>query len=96
MSNVELKNGYIMMRELKRTENEKQTAAGLFIPEEVLEDEQVSQGTVVRSNSDEYKIGEILFFHRVMPVDVTMKLDNDDKLEQYFFITDKDVICKII
>ena len=95
MSEITLKNGNIMVKELKRKEDELSNDLGLYIPEQTLEDEQVAQGTVVRSNLEEYKIGDVLLFHKVMPVDVNMKLDKDKGLEKYFFIKESDVICMI-
>ena len=83
-----------MVKEIKR-KREEETSHGIYIPEETLDDEQVSQGTVVRSNSEEYEDGCTVLFHKVMPVDVNMKFDGDDKLETYFFIKENDVICKI-
>mgnify|MGYP001570036673 FL=1 len=91
-----LKNGNIMVKELKRTKEEEINPAGLYIPENTLEDEQVSQGTVVRSNNSEYNTGDVLLFHKVMPVDVNMKIDDDKGLQQYFFIKDSDIICRIL
>ena len=95
MSTILLKNGNIMVRELKRKEEDEVSSGGLYIPEQSLDDEQVSQGTVVRSDSKEYSIGDVLLFHKVMPVDVNMKIDDDKGLEKYFFIQERDVICKI-
>jgi co-chaperonin GroES (HSP10) len=88
-------NDHIMVKEIKREEADAATSLGLFIPKETLEDEQVSQGKVIRSNSANVAVGDTLLFHRVMPVDVNMKLEGDDKLETYFFIKEKDIICKI-
>ena len=87
-------NGNIMVKEIIRTDDTSSTS-GFIIPKETLDDEQVSQGKVVRSNSDNIPTGATVLFHRVMPVDVHMKLDDDTKLETYFFIMEKDIICKI-
>lgn len=93
MQTITLFNGNIMVKEIARTDDV--DGAGLIIPKETLDDEQVSQGTVVNSNSDSIKIGDIVLFHRVMPVDVNMKLAGDDEMQTYFFILEKDIICKI-
>lgn len=92
---IKLYNGNIMVKELKRTDEETKSDHGLYIPEQSLEDEQVSQGTVVRSDSEGVSIGDTLMFHKVMPVDINMKMEGDIKLESYFFIKEQDIICKI-
>lgn len=94
MSKLEMLNSNIMVREIAR-EKDEESLGGLIIPKETLEDEQVAQGVVVRTNSDAIAIGDTLLFHKVMPVDVNMKIDDDKKLETYFFILEKDIICKI-
>lgn len=94
MSTVSLKNGYILVKELARKQEELKDESGLFIPEENLDDEQVAQGTVVQ-DVGEYSKGAVLLFHKVIPVDVNMKLDGDDSLQKYFFIKESDVICQI-
>ena len=96
MTDVILCNGHIMVKEIKRKKDEETTESGLFIPEEVLDDEQVSQGFVVRSSVSGYEQGDVVLFHKMMPVDVNMKLDNDKGLETYFFIKESDVICRIV
>lgn len=92
---IELFNDNIMVKELKRTEGETVSESGLYVPEQNLEDEQVSQGTVINSNSPTVNIGDVLMFHKVMPVDVNIKLDGDAVLENYFFIKEGDIICRI-
>lgn len=91
---ISLMNSNIMVKATER-EDETENKSGLIIPKETLEDEQVAQGVVIRSNSESVKIGDLLLFHKVMPVDVNMKIDKDEKLETYFFILEKDIICKI-
>lgn len=92
---INLKNNNLMVKELIRKEDEKITAGGIFLPEETLEEEQVSQGLVVRTNSDEYPVGCTILFHKTLPVDVNMKIDDDTDLKTYYFINLKDVICSI-
>lgn len=92
---INLKNGHVMVKEIVRKEEEKVTASGLFIPEVTLEEEQVSQGKVIRSNSDEYPVGSTLLFHKTLPVDVNLKIDDDKELTTYFFINEKDIICSL-
>lgn len=93
---VELYNGNIMVEAIQRKRQETTNSVGIIIPDEVLEDEQVAQGIVIESSSEQFKKGDILFFHKVLPVDVNMKLSADEELKNYFFIKDIDVICKII
>ena len=93
---VELKNGHIMVREVIRTEEETKTSIGIIIPQEVLDDEQVSQGEIIESSVEEYKIGENVIFHKVIPVDINMKYGGDKELRTYWFVKEKDIICKII
>ena len=93
---IELKNSHIMVLAIQRKEDEKQLNSGFIIPDEILEDEQVSQGTVIESCVDGYIKGDVVFFHKVTPVDVKMRLDKDSELKDYFFIKESDVICKII
>lgn len=92
---INLKNGHIMVKEIVRKEEEKTTASGIFIPEETLEEEQVSQGKVVRTNSDEYPLGSTVLFHKTLPVDINLKIDEDKELSIYFFINERDIICSI-
>lgn len=93
---IELHNGYIMVEEIKRTATEQTLNSGFIIPEQQLEDEQTSQGRVVESCVDEYKIGDVLFFHKMLPIDVSLRLSSDSELKPYFFLQQEDVICKII
>jgi len=95
MQTITMCNDNIMVKEIIMKDEEKISASGIYIPEEILEDSQVAQGHVVRSNSDNYNIGDIVLFHKVMPVDVDMKIDEDKALTRYFFIQSQDVICKI-
>jgi co-chaperonin GroES (HSP10) len=95
MQKIEMCNNTIMVKELLREKEEEKTE-GLYIPKDNLEDEQVAQGVVVNSASEQFKEGDIVLFHKVLPVDVNMKLDGDDGLKKYFFILARDIICKII
>lgn len=92
---VELKNENIMVLALEKKEEEKQTASGLIIPEHVIEEDQVAQGIVIESSNPEYKPKDIVFFHKVLPVDAQMKYRSDE-LETFWFIKASDIICKII
>ena len=91
-----LKNGYIMMKAIERKENENTTASGFILPESMMEDDQVSQGVVIRSCVDEYKEGEVLFFHKTLPIDALIKFGNDVATTEYLFIKGEDVICKVV
>ena len=92
---INLKNNHIMVKEIIRKDEERITAYGIFIPEENLEDEQVSQGRVVRSDILEYPVSSVVLFHKTLPIDVNLKIDDDKELTTYFFIRDKDIICSI-
>lgn len=92
---VELKNGHIMVLALDRKEEQQVTSTGLIIPEQTLEDDQVAQGIVIESDNPEYQKDDIVFFHKVLPVDAQMKY-RSDKLETYWFIKADDIICKVI
>ena len=93
---IELKNGHLMVREIERQKDATIGSSGLIIPNEVLEDEQVSQGEIIESKEEEYKIGDAVLFHKVIPVDVSMKYGDDDRLRTYWFVKTEDIICKII
>lgn len=90
---INLRNGNILVKVQERKSESQLTQSGIYIPEEVLEEEQVSQGIIIQSQTDGYDKGDGILFHKVIPVDVNLKLDGDVKLEQYFFISEKDVIC---
>lgn len=92
---INLKNGHVMVKEIVRKKDEEVTASGIILPEEMLEEEQVSQGKVIRTQSEEYPIGSTVLFHKTLPVDVNMKIDDDKELTTYFFINERDVICSI-
>jgi|GEM_PF-6837365 len=94
MQKITLFNKNIMVKEIVR-ENDNESFEGLIIPKESMEDEQVSQGIVVRTNSENIAIGDVLMFHRVMPVDINMRLEDDKEMSTYFFIKESDIICKI-
>lgn len=95
-TDVELKNGYIMVKAIERKENETVTSSGLILPESMVEDDQVSQGTVIRSSVDEYKEGNILFFHKTLPIDALIQFGDDTAVTEYLFIKGDDVICKVV
>lgn len=95
MTKLSLKNGNIMVRIDDESKHETTTAAGIIIPQEKLEEDQVSKGTIVAvadELSEEYKVGSGVFFHKFNPTDVHMKYDSDE-LEEFWFIKSTDVIC---
>ena len=96
MTNVELKNGYIMIKAIERKENESVTSSGLILPESMMEDDQVSQGHVIRTSVEEYKEGDVLFFHKTLPIDALIRFGDDTATTEYLFIKGEDVICKVI
>ena len=95
-TDILLKNSYIMVKAIERKANESVTASGFILPESVMEDDQVSQGSVIRSSVDEYNEGDILFFHKTLPIDAIIKFGKDDSPTEYLFIKPEDVICVVI
>lgn len=92
---INLKNGYIMVKAEEQKEEESTTASGIIIPEEKMEEDQVAKGTIVavcEELKSEYAIGDKIFFHKTMPIDVHLKFDSDE-LEEFWFIKDREVIC---
>lgn len=96
MKDVILYNDNIMVKELPRSEEDEINAAGLYIPKQALDDEQVAQGVIARVSIAGYSKGDVVLFHKVMPVDFNVKLEGDTELTRYFFIKESDIICKII
>lgn len=101
---IELFNSNILVKALKREEKDSVGVTGVYIPTEDLEDEQVSQGSVVKECSFIHptnhtnvilSVGDKILFHKTLPVDVNMKLEGDTELQNYFFIQFKDIICRI-
>jgi len=92
---INLKNGHIMVKEIIREEKESETSSGIILPGQQLEDEQASTAKVVRSDTDEFPEGCTVLFHKVLPIDVNMRLDGDKDLQLYFFINTRDIICSI-
>lgn len=83
-----------MVRSIERKQEELRKESGLFIPETEIEDEQVASGQVVSSSSAEYIKGDVIFFHKVLPVDVNMKYESKE-MEKFWFISPKDIIFKV-
>lgn len=77
---------------------EEENKNGIIIPKELmaneLEDEQVASGVVMASATEEYEQGDVLFFHKVLPVDVNMKYDGNN-MEKFWFIHPNDIIFKV-
>ena len=90
---IALKNNHLMVREIERKEEQRTGVAGLIIPEEILEEEQVSVGEIIESSSEEYTVGDSVMFHKVIPVDIKMKYGGDKELRTYWFVKEADVIC---
>lgn len=88
------KNGHILVKEVVRKEDEKSTEAGIIIAETILDDEQASKGLVIEGN-EEFPKGVSVIFHKVVPIDVHLKLEGDTEPTLYFFVGTKDVICTI-
>ena len=91
---IELKNGNIMVRELVVTDEEKTLDFGIILPKEIIEEDQVAQGTVVQAAVAGYSSGDIVLFHKTLPVNARLKIEGSDKFEEFFFVKEEDVICK--
>lgn len=88
------KNGHILVKEVARKKDEAETKAGIIIPGEILDDEQASKGVVIEGN-DEYPKGTFVIFHKVIPIDINLKLDGDNEPTLYFFVGVNSIICTI-
>ena len=91
---IQLHNSNILIKALKREEKDSIGATGVYIPIEDLEDEQVSQGVVVQ-DAEGFVKGDIVLFHKTLPIDINLILEGDTELTNYFFISFKDIICQI-
>jgi len=92
MKKHNLKNGYMLVKEVERSEEDAINASGFYVPKSTLDDEQVSQGLIVQSNNPEYPEGAEVLFHKVLPIDFNMKLNGDTELKTYFFVKEKSII----
>lgn len=86
------KNGNLIVKEPDR---EMVTKSGIFLPEvaNARDDEQVAQGEILASDNADYKKGDWVLFHKVLPVDAVVEM-NDKKIKVWFLKT-KDVLAKI-
>lgn len=84
-----------MVKELKRKSDANVSDSGIIIPEETMEDDEVAQGTIISSSEEEYKAGDVILFHKTLPVDALLKMEGDDRPTEYFFVNSRDVVCKI-
>ncbi len=66
--------------------------SGLILPESEQQEDQVAQGVVKESAVEEYKKGDVLLFHKMIPVDAQLKMENGD-IERVWFIRETDIIC---
>ena len=83
------KNNYLLVEAL--TEEEKVTSSGIIIPTTVGRDEQLAQGKVVVSCSDEYKPDDIVLFNKLTPDDINIKV-KDNKEKTYWSINISDIM----
>ncbi len=87
---VQMKNNYLMVKSIKETDQT--SKGGIFLPESTLQDDQVAQGEVLEGN-EEYKKGDIVLFHKIIPVDAQITYKGES--QKVWFIQIKDIICKI-
>lgn len=84
-----------MVRSIERKNDQAKRDSGIILPETQLDDDQVASGQVVEvPEGSDYKVGDILFFHKVLPIDLHMKYDKE--LEVFWFIHPRDVIFKVV
>lgn len=89
---MQLLNNYIAVKELEV--GDASLNSGLILPETEQEEDQVAQGIVRESANDNFKKGDVVLFHKMIPVDAQLKLENGD-IERFWFIKESDVICKL-
>lgn len=87
------KNNQLLVKSMERKEEGTITDTGLIIPEQTLEDDQVAQGKVIESAHPDYVTGDVVLFHKVIPVDVHLKVDKE--IEEFWFVPANDIICII-
>lgn len=85
------KNNQLLVKAIVK--EDKETIGGLIIPGEIHEDEQVAKGIVIESASPDYKKDDYVLFHKVIPVDVHLKIDGN--IEEFWFVPASDIICVI-
>ncbi len=85
------KNNQLLVKAIIK--EDKELAGGLIIPGELHEDEQVAKGRVIESSSADYKKDDVILFHKVIPVDVHLKIDG--RIEEFWFVSANDIICVI-
>jgi len=64
------KNGYIFV---EAVEAEK-IKSGIILTSTASEDEQLSQGSVVFTNSEEFKVGDLVLFNKLIPDDIELEI----------------------
>ena len=81
---------------IKEPPRETQTKSGIVLPEvaNARDEEQVAQGEVLSSDNAQYQKGDMILFHKVLPIDAMME---DDKGKHYkvWFLKADDVLAKI-
>lgn len=86
-----LLNEYILVKEIES--RDEQLKSGLILPEQEQQEDQVAQGKVLQADdSTEVKKDDIILFHKMIPVDAQLKMENGD-LERVWFIREQDIIC---
>jgi len=90
---LEPQNDLIIIKEPPR---ETQTKSGIVIPESAnaQDDEQVAQGEVLKSDNVHYEPGDVVLFHKVLPIDVMMEDEKGKQFKAWFLKAD-DVLAKI-
>lgn len=89
-----LLNNYILVKEI--ASKDEQLSSGLILPEQEQQEDQVAQGKVIDiadiNSVADIKKDSIILFHKMIPVDAQLKMENGD-IERVWFIKEEDVIC---
>ena len=86
------KNNLLVIKEPPR---ELQTKMGIVLPDiaNARDDEQVAQGEVLFSDVEEYKPGMMIMFHKVLPIDAEIEMNNEQF--RIWFLKREDVLAII-
>ena len=87
---MQLLNNYILVKEI--ASKDEQLKSGLILPESETQEDQVAQGRVLQSTSEQVNKDDIILFHKMIPVDAQLKMENGD-IERVWFIKQEDIIC---
>jgi len=87
------KNNQVIFSSEVQGEDKEKTASGIFIPKQMKEADQIAQGVVIESGSDEYKKGDVILYPKVIPND--FQLDLGQGVKTFWIINASDISCVI-